>query len=185
MDNWLCHYADPHDPRVIAAMQAQHPDWTPYQVQHPDWAQACTPVSHYYIVADKNGKTTHMTDEPSLSHPHDIFLHVWVSMGIFGLLAFVAVLVLFFWLFGKLLSALKKPDVKQPEHLRWMVVGVGGGLLAGMIQGLVDSAFLEQDLAFCFWLLVGSLLLLRFFVGMPWSAMFHSRQQAQIVNAEQ
>lgn len=184
MDNWLCHYADPHDPRVIAAMQAQHPDWTPYQVQHPDWVQACTPVSHYYIVADKNGKTTHMTDEPSLSHPHDIFLHVWVSMGIFGLLAFVVVLVLFFWLFGKLLSALKKPEVKQPEHLRWMVVGVGGGLLAGMIQGLVDSAFLEQDLAFCFWLLVGSLLLLRFLVGMPWSAMFHSRQQAQIVNAE-
>jgi putative inorganic carbon (hco3(-)) transporter len=41
-------------------------------------------------------------------------------------------------------------------------------MLAAMVQGMIDSAFLEQDLAFCFWMLVAALLLLRVQVGMLW-----------------
>jgi len=41
-------------------------------------------------------------------------------------------------------------------------------MLAAMLQGLVDSAFLEQDLAFCFWILVVALLLLRTLSGTHW-----------------
>jgi putative inorganic carbon (hco3(-)) transporter len=49
-----------------------------------------------------------------------------------------------------------------------MVVGVGAALLAAMAQGQIDSAFLEQDLAFCFWILITALLLLRMFSNTPW-----------------
>jgi len=33
---------------------------------------------------------------------------------------------------------------------------------------MIDSSFLEQDLAFCFWMLVLALLLLRALSGTPW-----------------
>jgi len=111
---------------------------------------------------------TGLSDEPTLSHPHNIFLHVWVSMGIFGLMAFVAVLALFAWLFARILKTLQTVGGEMRDHLRWMVVGVGASMLAAMIQGQVDNSFLAQDMAFCFWTLVGALLLLRVLSGTPW-----------------
>ena len=41
-------------------------------------------------------------------------------------------------------------------------------MLAAFLHGQVDSSFLEQDLAFCFWTLVAALLLLRMLSGTPW-----------------
>jgi putative inorganic carbon (hco3(-)) transporter len=49
-----------------------------------------------------------------------------------------------------------------------MTVGVGAALLAALVQGQVDSSFLEQDLAFCFWMLIVALLLLRALSSTPW-----------------
>ncbi len=142
-DNWLCHYS-----RNTVCPSNVH---------------------HYWITVDpRTHQLTGLRDEPDLSHPHNIFLHVWVSIGIFGLLAFVAVLVLFSWLFIRILRYLEIARIEGDEQWRWMVVGVGAGMLAALVQGLVDSAFLEQDLAFCFWMLVAALLLLRAFIGVPW-----------------
>jgi undecaprenyl pyrophosphate phosphatase UppP len=89
-------------------------------------------------------------------------------MGIFGLLAFGAVLVLFFWLFVRILKHLSVTKGEYTEQLRWMTIGVGAGMLAALVQGMIDSAFLEQDLAFCFWTLVTALLLLRIQSGVLW-----------------
>jgi len=52
--------------------------------------------------------------------------------------------------------------------MRWMTIGVGAAMLAALIQGQVDSSLLVQDLSFCFWMLVTSLLLLRVLTGTPW-----------------
>jgi uncharacterized membrane protein len=89
-------------------------------------------------------------------------------MGIFGLLAFVAVLVLFYWLFARILARLRSPGIENAEQLRWMTVGVGAAMLAALVQGMVDSSLLEQDLAFCFWTLILALLLLRVFAHVSW-----------------
>ncbi len=137
MDNWLCHYST---------------------------NKICyTPHLHHYLIA--RDPVTHIsTDlkfEPDLSHPHDVFLHVWVSTGISGLLAFIAVLVLFFWLFTRILRHLRASETPGNLPLQWMTLGVGAAMLAAMVQGLGDSAFLEQDLAFCFWMLVVAMLVLR------------------------
>lgn len=141
MDNWLCHYSVNN---------------------------VCPSTLHHYWILVSNGQPTGLNSEPDLSHPHNIFLHVWVSVGIFGLLAFVAVLVLFFWLFVRILKHLSVANVENSEQLRWMTVGVGAGMLAAVVQGMIDSAFLEQDLAFCFWMLVTMLLLLRVQSSMAW-----------------
>ena len=124
---------------------------------------------HYWILQDPVTKLpTGLIDERMLSHPHNIFLDVWVSMGIFGLLAFIAILVLFFWLFIRILTHLRSAEFKGSPHLQWMTIGVGAAMLAALVQGQVDSSFLEQDLAFCFWMLVAALLLLRSLSGTPW-----------------
>jgi putative inorganic carbon (hco3(-)) transporter len=103
-----------------------------------------------------------------LSHPHNVLLQVWVSMGIFGLLAFIAILVLFCWLFRRVLLHLRSQDNAANRQLQWITIGVGAALLAAMVQGMVDSAFLEQDLAYCFWILVGLLLVVRFMSHTSW-----------------
>ncbi len=115
-----------------------------------------------------------MGDEPGLSHPHNIFLHVWVSIGIFGLLAFLAILLFFYWTFSRLLFYIWKEKLQGYEWLRWLTISVGAAMLAALVQGQIDSAFLEQDLAFCFWTLVAALLLLRSHLGMPWREMLLS-----------
>jgi putative inorganic carbon (hco3(-)) transporter len=146
MDNWLCHYSL-NDACLLS--KSTHP--------------------HYWVITIP-GTTlpTGLHDEPTLSHPHDIFLHVWVSMGIFGLLAFVAVLALFYWLFARIVKTVRSAASAEIAGLEWVVVGVGGAMLAALCQGLIDSAFLEQDLAFCFWMLVAALLILRVLTRTSW-----------------
>jgi putative inorganic carbon (HCO3(-)) transporter len=107
-------------------------------------------------------------------------LHVWISMGIFGLLAFTAILVLFYRVFACMLGHLHKIQSPRFEQIRWMVVGVGAAMLAALIQGQIDSAFLEQDLSFCFWTLIAAMLLLRMHVGMPWRALWPANGKRSI-----
>lgn len=145
IDNWLCHYSE---------------------------NTSCpSKLHHYWILTDpKTGQSTGLVYEPTLSHPHNIFLDVWVSTGVFGMLAFVVALLLFYWLFARILSYLSSHPDQGSEHLRWMTVGIGAAMVAAVAQGLGDSSFLEQDLAFCFWTLVALLLLMRVLVGIPWKS---------------
>jgi putative inorganic carbon (hco3(-)) transporter len=122
------------------------------------------------------GTSTGLQDEPVLSHPHNIFLHVWISMGLFGLLAFIAVLALFFRLFGRILISLQNKGTERASPLWWMTIAVGAAMIAGVLQGQVDSSFLAQDLSFCFWMLVTALLLLRVLAGTPWRGSLSQKQ---------
>ncbi len=158
MENWLCYYS----PNTVCADPA---------IAH-----------HYWILQSPfTGASTGLQGEPTLSHPHNIFLHVWVSMGLFGLLAFITVLALFFWLFVRILLSLHKKGAGRDAAMWWMTIGSGAGMFAGVIQGQVDSSFLAQDLAFCFWMLVTALLLLRVVTGTPWRG---SLKQKQITNSD-
>jgi O-antigen ligase len=147
LDNWLCHY---------------------------QWNNVCPllPKSHAktYIIGLIPGTNigTGLFNEVTLSHPHEVFLHVWVSLGIFGLLAFVAILILFFWLFARLYRTVRTTTNPQISALEWLILGLGGAMFTAMCQGLVDSAFLEQDLAFCFWTLIVALLVLRILTETEW-----------------
>ena len=159
MENWLCYYS----PNTVCVNPG---------------------IVHYYWILQSpfTGASTGLQGEATLSHPHNILLHVWVSMGLFGLLAFLAVLALFFWLFGRILLILHKKGTGRDAALWWMTIGVGAGMLAGVIQGQVDSSFLAQDLSFCFWMLVTALLLIRTITGTPWRG---SLIQQQISNADE
>lgn len=146
MDNWLCYYS------LNDVCHASHIVNTQYWIR----------------VIPGTNLPTGLRDEPTLSHPHDIFLQIWASMGIFGLLAFVAVLTCFFWLFARLVKMVRRSVQAEVRSLEWLVLGVGGALLAALCQGLIDSSFLEQDLAFCFWAVLAMLLILRMLADVPW-----------------
>lgn len=157
MDNWLCHYSR----NTICYIPS---------------------LKHYWILTNPvTHAPTGLLDEPDLSHPHNIFLHVWVSMGLFGLLAFIALLGLFFWLFARILAHLRSTESNNNLHLQWMTSGVAAAMVAALVQGQVDSSFLEQDLAFCFWTLVAALLLLRVLSGTSWRG---RRQQGHTQEAQ-
>jgi O-antigen ligase len=166
MDNWLCHYSDSWYNLCLYPKGFPNGKWVRTPPPNP-------PLHAYWILTDSSGQPTGMADEPALSHPHNIFLHVWVSIGIFGLLAFIAVLALFYWTFARLLTYLATVRPPAYELLRWLLIAIGATMLAALVQGQIDSSFLEQDLAFCFWTLVAALLLLRAFIGMPWRFVFH------------
>ncbi len=139
MDNWLCHYS---------------------------LNTLCLTPHLYHYWGSVPGAYNALHSEPDLSHPHNILLHIWVSMGVFGLLAFISILLLFYWLFARILASLSAGTAQN--RTRWMTLGIGAAMLAALIQGMVDSSFLEQDLAFCFWMLVAALLVLRVLSGTPW-----------------
>jgi O-antigen ligase len=66
-------------------------------------------------------------------HPHNIFLTMWVNLGIIGLLGFLCVLAWFF--------------TQKPETF------LVGSMATILIMGLVDSPYIKNDLAILFWLL--------------------------------
>ncbi len=175
MDNWLCHYSNSWDNKCL------YPDGRP---AHVTSAEPPHPQLHAYLIGydPKTLRPTGLLEEPGLSHPHNIFLHVWISIGVFGLIAFVTLLIIFWWLFVAILLFLHRQKPAGFEHLRWIVVGVGAAMLAALLQGQGDSSFLEQDLAFCLWTLVALLLLVRSISGMSWRALLPSFLSHQSIN---
>jgi hypothetical protein len=63
------------------------------------------------------------------------------------------------------------------EQWRWIVVATAASMLAALIQGMVDSSFLAQDLSFCFWLLVALLLSIRCRIEMPWRILLPTKRR--------
>ena len=57
-------------------------------------------------------------------------------------------------------------------------------MLAGLIQGQVDNAFLAPDMAFCFWILVTALLLLRVLSGTSWRGRISPELAAPVTTEE-
>ncbi|MGH2506566.1 MAG: O-antigen ligase family protein [Ktedonobacteraceae bacterium] len=66
MDNWLCYYS------LNDVCHASH----------------IVNAQYWIKIIPGTNLPTGLADEPTLSHPHDIFLQIWASIGIFGLLVF-------------------------------------------------------------------------------------------------
>jgi putative inorganic carbon (HCO3(-)) transporter len=144
MDNWLCHYS------------LNTLCYTPH-------------LHHYWITVNPlTGQQTGINQEPNLQNPQNDLLNIWVSIGIFGLLAYVATIVLFYWQFVRIVKRILSGLVERSGLLLWLLIGIGTAFLASLVQGQVDSAILAEDFAFCFWSLVGVLMLLRYFTKTPW-----------------
>ncbi len=83
--------------------------------------------------------------EPSLNHPHQIILDFGTRLGILGLIVGT-------WLFSTLLSTLYSLLSTRSS----LVIGLLGATIYILAHGLVDHSFFLIDLAFVFYLLLGS-----------------------------
>jgi O-antigen ligase len=115
-------------------------------------------TKHPYWITRVNGKPTTLAMDPTLSHPHDLPLDLWLSTGIAGLAGFTLV-VGNFWL---RCARLWRAGVARSAG-RWpaaLALGIGASVLAGIVHGLVDSGYFEPDLALAFWMSVALLVVL-------------------------
>lgn len=85
--------------------------------------------------------------EPSILHPHNLFVMFWLSTGVIGLLAFLYLLVLFFWTFWKNIP----PERKRLASILFAM------MIVLLVHGFVDLPVWKNDLALQFWLLVAAM----------------------------
>ena len=87
--------------------------------------------------------------DPNLSHPHNLLLDFATRIGLPGLLAGL-------WLIGVLTRMLLQLRARISAEWLPIVVGLGAALADMIFHGLVDHSFFLVDLAFTFYLLLGT-----------------------------
>ncbi len=81
-------------------------------------------------------------------HPHNIFLTMYVNLGLLGLVGFLGIIV---WFFKTGFSAIKN---KIQNHSLFTVHCLLASMATILVHGLVDSPYIKNDLAMLFWLVV-------------------------------
>ena len=84
--------------------------------------------------------------EPDLSHPHNLLLDWWLSLGVLGALVLARLLVVA-WRLGSGGLARDRGD----RLGRALVAGLVGSLVATLVHGAVDNSFFLPDLAALWW----------------------------------
>jgi putative inorganic carbon (HCO3(-)) transporter len=87
--------------------------------------------------------------EPGLSHPHNILLDWWLSLGIAGVVVLVWSVVAFFATALRLYRRLADSDARA------MTLGLGASMAAALVHGLIDNSYFLVDLAFIFFFSLG------------------------------
>lgn len=98
--------------------------------------------------------------EPDLNHPHNIVLDFATRLGLLGTLAGGWMV----WECGRRLWAARR---RTPAAWRPVAVGLAGGLAHMLLHGVVDHSFFLVDLAFAFFLMLGTAVWLETAVDSP------------------
>ena len=88
---------------------------------------------------------------PPQPYPHNLFLAVWLELGLAGLIVFVWILIKFF------IRGFK--DLKNDDIL--LNSAAMGAMVVVLIHGLVDTPYFKNDLSIIFWLIIGLMIILR------------------------
>ncbi|MBI3286745.1 MAG: O-antigen ligase family protein [Chloroflexi bacterium] len=87
--------------------------------------------------------------EPDLSHPHNLILHWWLSLGLPGVIALVWFMSEFARRGLRLYRGLRDPTA------RLIVLALLASMAGSLAHGLVDQSYFLVDLAFVFFLSLG------------------------------
>ena len=87
--------------------------------------------------------------EPNLNHPHNMILDFATRLGLLGLVGGG-------WMIIALVLTLRRVLKKVPVIWLPIAAGIAGALAAMLVHGLVDHSFFLVDLAFAFYLLLGT-----------------------------
>jgi putative inorganic carbon (HCO3(-)) transporter len=98
--------------------------------------------------------------DPDIGHAHNELLQAGLDLGLPGLMAFVALNVGGLAMLQRIGTQGRiRIDLKRNRHIfidsRYLIIGLGGGLLAHWIYGLTDAVALGAKPGFLFWMLLG------------------------------
>jgi putative inorganic carbon (HCO3(-)) transporter len=82
-------------------------------------------------------------------HAHNNPLQAAVDLGVFGLLAYLALLIAFFY------SAIRTYRRTQERFIRGVIVGLGAGMVAHQIFGITDAFMLGTKPGLIMWVFLG------------------------------
>ncbi len=88
------------------------------------------------------------SNEPDLSHPHNVILDFWSRIGIVGLSSFV-------WLEGVFFLKIAKLIRGGQAWTRCLAVALLASMTDTLIHGMVDNSYFLIDLSLVFWLTLG------------------------------
>lgn len=92
---------------------------------------------------------------PPQPYPHNLFLAVWLELGLAGLIVFVWILIKFFR------DGFKKLKERNVYSSRFTVYSIMAAMVAVLIHGLVDTPYFKNDLSIIFWLIIGLMIILK------------------------
>lgn len=94
----------------------------------------------FLLLGDQSGQFA--TTLPYALHPHNLFLNVYLSTGLLGLIGSV-------WFLAGLGKGFFRNTARSP-----LVLAASCAIVAVLVHGLFDSTIFKNDLAIIFWLLV-------------------------------
>jgi len=99
-----------------------------------------------------------------IAHAHNEFLQVALDLGIPGLIAFISIYAIAFWMLIKIWQAPSPGssgedsgflDIQDPILVKTLVLGLGGGLFAHLVFGMMDAITLGAKPGIFYWMLLG------------------------------
>ncbi len=99
-----------------------------------------------------------VSPEIDIGHAHNEFLQAALDLGIPGLVAFLALYIGSFWMLANTWRATRHSTLGNENRslaTRFLVLGLGGGLLAHLLYGLTDAVSLGAKPGILFWMLLG------------------------------
>lgn len=110
-------------------------------------------LGHYeaYYKQDAARLLGHEPYELNMLHPHNLFLAMWLNLGLLGLGAFIALLVISYRRSAFHFKKFASSKINSGAKLRVLASAILTGVL---IYGLFDTPFFKNDLAILFWILI-------------------------------
>jgi len=90
-------------------------------------------------------------------YPHNIILNFWSEIGLFGLLAFIWMMIVFFYLGA--VGAGECHAERKPDTRHYIKITLISSMSVLLIHGLADVPYFKNDLAVLFWIIYGMMIL--------------------------
>jgi O-antigen ligase len=110
-------------------------------------------MGHYEPLYKENAVEIlgHEPYEWNMLHPHNLFIAMWLNLGLLGLIAFIWILVVTFKRSAYHFRKFASTEINSAAKLRVLGMAL---LVSILVYGLFDTQFFKNDLSVLFWIII-------------------------------